>query len=176
LTNFGKGRALKKAFRFVNGEYIVFLDADMDLHPGQIQTFFDIMHLDEADVVIGCKRHPNSRLKYPWHRRIISNVYFSLVKLMFGLPIKDTQTGLKVFKYEVLKKVLPKILIKQFAFDLEVLVNVHHLGYKIVEAPVVLNSSRRRFGRIGLRAIYRTWWDTMAIFYRMYVLRWYDRN
>ncbi len=174
-ANYGKGRALKRGFRASTGELIVFLDADMDLHPGQIQTFFDIMRLDEADVVIGSKHHPNSKLNYPLHRKIISSVYFFLVNLMFGLPIKDTQTGLKLFKREVLKKVFPKILIKQFAYDLEILVNVHHLGYKIAEAPVVLNS-QRKLGRIGLRAIYTTWWDTMAIFYRMHILRYYDRQ
>jgi len=174
-ANYGKGRALKRGFRASTGEFIVFLDADMDLHPGQIQTFFDIMRLDEADVVIGSKRHPNSQLNYPLHRKIISSVYFFLIYLMFGLPVKDTQTGLKLFKRAVLKKIFPKILIKQFAYDLEILVNTHHLGFKIAEAPVVLNS-QRKLGKIGLRAIYTTWWDTLAIFYRMYILRYYDRK
>jgi len=173
--NYGKGRAVKYAFRFVTGKYVVFLDSDMDLHPGQIQTFFDIMRLDNADVVIGSKRHPNSQLYYPIGRRIISSVYFLLINLMFGLPIKDTQTGLKLFKAEVLKEIFPKVLIKHFAFDLEILVNAHHLGYKIAEAPVVLKS-QRMLGRIGVRAIYNVWVDTMAIFYRMYVLKYYDRN
>ncbi len=62
----------------------------------------------------------------------------------------------------------------QFAFDLEVLVNANHLGYKIAEAPIVLNS-QRSFGRIGAKAIYTILLDTLAIFYRMYILRYYDR-
>lgn len=174
-VNYGKGRALKRGFRSATGGWVVFLDSDMDLHPGQIQTFFNIMSLDDADIVIGSKRHPNSQLNYPWHRRVISFVYFSLIKLLFGLPIHDTQTGLKLFKYGVLEKIFPKILIKRFAYDLEILVNAHRLGYKIVEAPVVLDS-QRRFGRIGLRAIYDTWWETMAVFFRTYILRHYDRK
>ena len=174
-VNYGKGRALKYGFRFASGKYIVFVDADMDLHPGQIQTFFDIMRLDEVDIVIGSKRHPNSKLYYPIGRRIISSVYFFLVNLLFGLPIKDTQTGLKIFKYDALREIFPKILIKHFAFDLELLVNAHHLGYKIAEAPVVL-TSQRKYGRIGPGAIYKIWVDTMAIFYRMYILKYYDRD
>ena len=79
--NRGKGRALKIGFRLASGDYVVFLDADMELHPAQIQTFFDIMRLDDADVVIGSKRHPNSRLSYPLDRRIVSSVYFFLVKI-----------------------------------------------------------------------------------------------
>ena len=172
--NLGKGRALKKALRYTSGDYIVFLDADMDLHPIQVQTLFDILRLDNADIVIGSKMHPNSRVKYPLMRKIISLGYFLLIKLLFGLPCHDTQTGLKLFKREVLEKVFPRILVKRFAFDLEVLVNAYHLGYRIAEAPIVLNP-QRRYGRIGLRSIWVTTQDTLAVFYRMRILKYYDR-
>ncbi len=175
MANFGKGRALKKSFRFTTGDYIVFLDADLDLHPRQVQILFDVMRESGADIVIGSKRHPGSTIHYPWHRKIISAVYFFLVKIMFGLPIKDTQTGLKLFKKEVLERVFPKVLIKKFAFDLELLVVAHHLGYRIDEAPVVVNFTRV-LDRIGIRSIWDTWWDTMAVFYRLSILRYYDKK
>jgi len=164
-SNYGKGRALKKGFRSAKGEYVIFLDADMDLHPGQINTFFDIMELTESDIVIGSKRHPNSQLVYPNHRRVMSAVYFSIIKTIFGLPINDTQTGLKLFKYEVLKKVFPEVLIRQFAFDLELLVHAHRLGYKIAEAPVSI-TSQREYSRIGPITVYKMCLDTAAIYYR----------
>jgi glycosyltransferase involved in cell wall biosynthesis len=173
-VNIGKGRALKKAFHYVTGDYVVFIDADMDLHPNQIQTLFDIMRLNNADIVIGSKLHPNSLVHYPLQRKIISFVYYLLVKLLFDLPCHDTQTGLKLFRSEALTKIFPKILVKQFAFDLEVLVNAHHLGYKLIEAPIVLNN-QRGWNRIGFTAIFRTTWDTLAIFYRMHILKYYDR-
>jgi len=172
--NLGKGRAIKKALRYLSGDYVVFLDADMDLHPLQVQTLFDIMRLDKADIVIGSKLHPNSVVDYPLDRRIISYVYYLLIRILFNLPCHDTQTGLKLFKTEVLREVFPRILVKQFAFDLEVLVNAHHLGFKITEAPIVLNP-KRRYGRIGTTAIFITLWDTLAVFYRMKILRYYDR-
>ena len=175
MQNYGKGRALKKGFRIATGDYIVFLDSDIDLHPAQLETFFDIMKLDSADVVIGSKRHPNSVLNYPLERKIISNVYFFFIKIMFGLPIKDTQTGLKLFKYEVLKKIFPKIVVKAFAFDLEILANAHRLGYKIAEAPVHIDS-KRDFGRIGIVDMFETLVDTLAIFYRMHIIKYYDKN
>jgi len=171
--NLGKGRAIKKALRYLSGDYIVWLDADMDLHPIQVQTLFDIMRLDNADIVIGSKLHPNSVVNYPLQRRVISLIYYLLVRILFNLPCHDTQTGLKLFKAEVLKKVFPRILVKKFAFDLEVLVNANHLGYKIQEAPIALNP-QRRYGRIGARAVFTTLWDTLAVFYRMYILKYYD--
>lgn len=174
LTNLGKGAALREGFKLItDSDLVVFLDSDLDLHPAQIQLLFEIMQKENADVVIGSKRHPGSQVYYPFKRRIISSVYFFLVKLLFGLPIRDTQTGLKLFKYEVLKKVLPKLLVKAFAFDLELLVNAHRLGYKIAESPVIVNY-RGKLGNITLKTIYKTWWDTMAVFYRLYILKYYD--
>lgn len=174
LENYGKGRAIKKSIRYVTGEYVVFLDADLDLHPGQVQTLFDILKLDEADVVIGSKLHPNSELEYPFSRRFMCFVYYLVIKILFGLPVHDTQTGLKVFKTEVLRKVLPKILVKKFALDVEILANAHRLGYKIAEAPIVIRQ-RRRYGRIGFSAIWQSGWDTLAVFYRMHILKYYDQ-
>ncbi len=174
LFNLGKGRAIKKSLRYISGDYVVFLDADMDLHPVQIQALFDIMRLDKADVVIGSKLHPNSIVDYPFQRRAMSMAYYLLVRILFNLPCHDTQTGLKLFKIEVLRKVLPRILVKKFAFDLEILVNAHHLGYKIAEAPIVLKP-KRRYGRIGIEAAFATLLDTLAVWYRMYILKYYDR-
>jgi len=172
--NLGKGRAIKKALHYVDGDYVVFLDADMDLHPLQVQTLFDIMRLDNADIVIGSKLHPNSVVFYPWYRRIPSLIYFQLVKMLFGLPCRDTQTGLKLFKIQVIRDVFPRILVKKFAFDIEVLVNARHLGYKIVDAPIKYKP-REKFGWIGPGTALATFWDTLAVFYRMRILKYYDR-
>lgn len=173
MENFGKGRALKKAFRYVSGQYVVFLDADLDLHPGQVQTLFDIMRLDEVDVVIGSKLHPNSCVEYPLSRKIVSFIYYLFIKTLFNLPLRDTQTGLKLFKRRVLEDIFPKVVVKKFAFDLEILANARRLGYKIAEAPIVLRQNRD-YGRIGLKAMWQTGWDTLAIFYRMNILKFYD--
>jgi glycosyltransferase involved in cell wall biosynthesis len=173
--NLGKGQALREGYTKVTGDYVVFLDSDLDLHPNQIHLLFDIMQKENTDIVIGSKRHPQSKVLYPTDRKIISNGYFFLIKIMFGLPIKDTQTGLKLYKREVLDRVFPRILVKRFAFDLEMLAVAHHFGYKISEAPVVV-THRWKFGRIGFRPILETWWDTMAVFYRMRILGYYDKG
>jgi len=172
--NFGKGRALKKAFKYAGGDLIVWLDADLDLHPYQIKTLYDIMVLNDADIVIGSKMHPNSKVNYPLTRRIVSFGYYFLIRILFNLPCHDTQTGLKLFKRKVIEEVFPRILVKQFAFDLEVLVNAHHLGFKLAEAPIILEN-KRDYGRIGVSSITTTFKDTMAVWYRMYILKYYDR-
>jgi glycosyltransferase involved in cell wall biosynthesis len=174
-ANYGKGRALKYGYRFVTGDLVVFLDADLDLHPRQIRILFDTMKENDADIVIGSKRHSASVLqKYPKRRRVISYVYNLMVRILFASHIRDTQTGLKLFKREVLDDIFHRIVVKRFAFDVELLMVAHHLGYKIVDAPVVLDFNRpQRMGRVRIRDLLRTWQDTLAIFYRLYIRKWY---
>jgi glycosyltransferase involved in cell wall biosynthesis len=176
FKNLGKGRALKFGARFAKGEYIAFLDADLELHPRQILDFFEIMRKTGADVVVGSKWHPDSAMNYPPARGVISRLYYLGVKLLFNLPIRDTQTGLKLFKAHVLKQIFPLVLVKKYAFDLEILVNVKRLGYRMVEAPVEVLFRRNKLGRIGWTDLYKTFLDTLAIFYRLNILKYYDRR
>ncbi|MCK4422488.1 MAG: glycosyltransferase, partial [Candidatus Omnitrophica bacterium] len=156
------------------GELVLFLDSDLDLHPRQFLKFFEIFEKEKADIVIGCKRHPDSTLHYPPIRRFISFVYFTIIRILFDLPINDTQTGMKLFKYKTLEKIFPRILVKRFAFDLEILVNAHYLGYNISQAPVVVDV-KQKFGFIRPKHIYITLLDTLAIYYRLNILKYYDR-
>ncbi|HZY95933.1 MAG TPA: glycosyltransferase family 2 protein [Candidatus Cybelea sp.] len=172
--NEGKGNALICGATYSRGDYVAFLDADMDLHPEQLANFFAIMEAQDADAVIGSKFHPGSKVEYPPLRRVYSFFYYMLVRSLFGLPVRDTQTGIKLFKREVLDRVLPRVLVKRFAFDLELLANVHHFGYRIAEAPVTLNF-QRVCSRLRLPAVWNVFLDTLAIFYRMRILHYYDR-
>ena len=170
----GKGSALKHGFRFCSGKLVTFIDADLDLHPRQIPRFIRYMVENDADVVVGSKRHPLSRIDYPFHRKFLSRAYQLMVKLLFNLDVRDTQAGLKLFRHSVLKEVLPRILCKKYAFDLELLVNAAHRGFRIVEAPIELNW-KRVSSRMKIRDGCRIMLDTMAVFYRLRIIKYYDR-
>lgn len=172
--NQGKGQALREAFKRSSGDLVMFLDGDLDIHPKQFEVLFDIMSRDGADVVIGSKRHPQSVLHYPRGRRVMSAGYFFIVKMLFGLPLRDTQTGIKIYRREVLDRVFHKMLIKGYAFDLELLVLSNHYGFKISEAPVVVDF-KGKYGNITAGTIFNMMWDTMAIFYRLNILHYYDK-
>ncbi len=172
--NQGKGYALKYGMTHVTGDRVTFIDSDLDLHPDQIAVFNDYMSENGTDIVIGSKRHPRSKVDYPLERRFLSLCYQIFVRFLFGLNLTDTQAGLKLFKRDALQKVLPRVLVKRYAFDLELLVVADSLGYKIVEAPIVLNYKFNGSG-VGWKAIRNIFIDTCAVFYRSRILKYYDK-
>jgi len=171
--NAGKGNAVKYGTKFAVGDYILFLDADLDLHPRQLPAFLDKMEKTNADAVIGSKKSRDSEVKYTLKRKILSSGYYYFIKLLFGLPVRDTQTGFKLFKTGALKESISKVLVKGYAFDLELLIILHKKGYKIVECPVQVMQSRLT-GRIGQRDAVSVFKDTIKIFNRLYFKKYYN--
>ncbi len=173
--NIGKGFALSCGVDQSVGELVTFIDADMELDPANIRGFINLMETTGCDAVIGSKRHPKSEVSYPRFRRIQSAVYQILVRALFNLNVRDTQTGLKLFRRQVLEEVVPLLAIKRFAFDLELLVVARQLGYRnICEAPISLQYQFE--STVNLRAAWNVLWDTAAIFYRLRILRYYQRR
>ena len=169
--NKGKGHALKYGFRSVTGDAVTFLDSDLDIHPECLMKFFP--YLEKADMVIGSKRHPKSSVNYPVHRKLLSFGYHLFVNTLFGLSVSDTQTGLKLIRKEVLDEILPKVLVKRFAFDLELLVNASQRGYRIAEAPIRINYNWGNGTMVNMNAMKGIFVDTLAIAYRLYIRRYY---
>ena len=102
-------------------------------------------------------------------------MYQVVVRLLFNLNVRDTQTGLKLFRRQVLHEALPLLAIKKFAFDLELLVVARQLGYRdVCEAPIVLEYQFE--STVNLGSAWRVLWDTAAIFYRLRILRYYERR
>ena len=73
-------------------------------------SFLAILNATGADVVIGSKFHPESKVDYPPVRRLYSFLYYMLVRTLFGLPVRDTQTGIKLFRRAVLDHVRRKLV------------------------------------------------------------------
>jgi glycosyltransferase involved in cell wall biosynthesis len=173
--NIGKGFALSCGVDQSTGSLVTFIDADMELDPATIGRFIQIMRADGCDAVIGSKRHPDSQVDYPAFRRLQSALYQMLIRMLFNLNVRDTQTGLKLFRRQVLSEVLPLLAIKRFAFDLELLVVARQLGYrKLCEAPIKLDYQFE--STVNLGSAWNVLWDTAAIFYRLRILRYYQRR
>lgn len=179
-TNKGKGYAVRYGMARAEGDIIAFIDAGMDINPNGISLILEHMEWYNADIMVGSKRHSASRVNYPFIRKVFSLIYQIMVRILFNLNIKDTQVGLKIFKRKVLEKVLPRLLVKKFAFDIEILAVANYLGFKkIYDAPVelnlnIFNSNFQPIKLIFNKNIWSMIIDTLAVFYRLRILKYYD--
>ncbi len=177
--NQGKGYAVKYGMSRADGDVIGYIDAGMDISPASISMLLNHMVWYNADIIVGSKLHPVSQVEYPFIRKILSWGWRNLTHLLFGFKIRDTQVGLKIFKKRVAKDVFPRLLVKHFAFDVEMLAVAYTLGYKrIFEAPIKLNfKGASSITSIGLwKVISLMVLDTLAIFYRIKIIRYYRKS
>jgi glycosyltransferase involved in cell wall biosynthesis len=165
--NMGKGHAIKTGSLHVTGDAIVFLDGDKEIDPKQVTRYIEA--LKYGDIVIASKRHPQSKVEMPKVRRVLSYAFNKLVRLLTGVKISDTQTGLKAIKKDVFKKILPKLNVKRYAFDVELLVIAKLYGFKVVELPV--NVKIRSI--FSFKEVWRMLVDLLGITYRLRISKQY---
>lgn len=175
--NKGKGYAVRYGMARAKGEIVAFIDGGLEISPASLRLALEHFQWYNADVIVGSKYHPASKVGASFTRRVVSRLTHWLVRVLFGLRISDTQAGLKIFRREVLEAVLPRLLVKRWAFDVEMLAVAHYLGFrKIYEAPIELYhrdfSSKIRI--LGPNGMWKSFLDTLAIYYRMRILHYYD--
>lgn len=154
LNGKGKGLAVREGLTKATGDIIIFLDADLDIHPKMINRLLPF--LEDYDIVVGAKGIEKGLLK----RRIITHLSRAYIRLMFGLKC-DTQTGIKLFKREAIQEWKTN----GFAFDIELLMKAKGKGYKMVEVPI---DAKITVG-ISLKAILRTFKESLKIWYAYFI-------
>jgi dolichyl-phosphate beta-glucosyltransferase len=167
--NMGKGFAIKRAAKHVNGEVVAILDADLAIDPKQLQLY--IGQLKFCDMCIASKRHPNSVYRGAISRKILSVGFNNMVRLATGLKESDTQAGFKVMKTGLFKKVMGPVGVKKYAYDVEMLLVARLLGARVAQMPVrVEQASSFRFAEIVNMLK-----DLLGIAYRFRVKKWYQQ-
>ena len=141
--NQGKGGAICAGMRAASGEFLLFADADNSTPIWQAKKFFDAA--DEKTVLIGSRYVAGAHLqkRQPLFRVLGSRILNLFVQAILLPGVKDTQCGFKLFPKAVVEDILPKLRLRGFGFDLEMLAAAKHLGYRIKEVPVVWRDDPR---------------------------------
>ncbi|RZU54375.1 glycosyl transferase family 2 [Krasilnikovia cinnamomea] len=172
-VNQGKGAALHTGFAAARGTWVGFIDADGDIDPAHLLQYLQVARTSNPAGVYADKRHHLSTSGATGFRKLISIVYSTLVTLLFLLGVRDSQTGCKIFRRDVLAGLLPSLRERRFAFDLEFFVAAKAAGIRdFVGAPVRLEQ-RTAGSTVGRSAIVRTIRDTFTIYTRLHVRRQY---
>ena len=136
-SNLGYGAALRSGLREARGELVFFSDADLQFDLSELAAL--LHHTERFDVVAGY-RAPR---RDPVGRRLLAWGWGLLVRMLFGLPVRDIDCAFKVFRRPVLES-MPIASIGAFV-NTEILVRARHAGYRIRQVPV--SHRRRRHGR-----------------------------
>ena len=139
--NRGKGGAVKEGMSNAKGQYVMFMDADLSVHPRHIDTL--LKHFDNYDVVVGSRHMEGSTDANPSSllRKMMSEVSIILTHIVIPyFKLTDTQCPLKGFTQEATKKIIEKQTLNNFSFDVEMLAIAALNGYKITQMPVEFNN------------------------------------
>lgn len=125
--NQGKGHAVKKGMKKAKGEYIFMMDCDLATDLQEINNF--LKKKEKQDILCG-KRTVRKGI-----RQLGAVVVATIIKILFRLPISDTQCGFKLFNKKS-AKIFEKLNTKGWAFDVEILYRAHKENYKIEEQKI----------------------------------------
>ena len=140
--NMGKGFSVRNGVLNSSGEKVVFVDADMAYAIENVAAVLDA--LDEgAGMVVANRRLPesvytahNSVIRYVYRRHRLGAAFNRLVRILYGIRTRDTQSGLKGFRREIAEAVFPRIVTDRFLFDVEIFIMASAYDIDIREIPV----------------------------------------
>lgn len=135
-VNRGKGFAVRTGVLAAEGEWILFLDADLSTAPEEFGKF--IAHMTTHDIIIGSRAIRGSviTVHQPFFREFIGRLLNKLIRWSVGLPFHDTQCGFKLFHART-KDIFEAQTIFGWLFDVELLKLALLRGHRIREVPVV---------------------------------------
>lgn len=169
--NRGKGSAVAAAVPSIAGDRVVIVDADLAYRDDAIRRA--AAALDDADMAVGSRRHAESTYTVPvrlfgflYRRHVLGWLFNRLVRLTLGLTAQDTQCGLKAFRSETFRQLMPQVRTSRFAFDLEVWLLAGASGVRVAEIPVDVRYGSGRSSVRLLRDGARMAADVMALFGR----------
>lgn len=163
-VNRNYGGALKTGFRFAQGDYLAFMDADGTYPPEYYPKMFEALKAQNADLVIG-SRMAGVESDMPLTRRIGNTLFAGLVSIIGNVRITDSASGQRILKREALEKLYP--LPDGLNFTPVMSTRALHEDIKMIEVPIryeeragesklsVINDGLRfLFSILGTAAVY----------------------
>jgi len=157
----GKGGGVIEGFKLARGDIIGFTDADDSTPAEEFEKLINF--INGYDCTIGSRAMKESRLvkKQPLKRRVLGFFFRKYVNFLFGLKIRDTQCGAKVFKKNAVKPVIKEMKIRGFSFDVELLYRIKKKGFSIIEVPIKWENYEE--SKVKFKHVFDMFWSLLKL-------------
>ena len=135
LENRGKGAVVAEGVRRARGELVLITDVDMSTPLSELGKLHRPL-TEGFDLAIGSRSLERALVERSRYRDVMSRAYNALVRMLTGLPHRDTQCGFKLVPTELARALLSEQLIERYAFDVETLLKARAAGLSVAEVPV----------------------------------------
>jgi glycosyltransferase involved in cell wall biosynthesis len=166
--NMGKGYAIRYGMQLATGDVVGFIDADNDIYLRSLGYAIKTMKKDGVQAVIPSKFHKDSNVELTLKRKFLSTLLIDLNRLLLRLPkgIDDVGCGLKLFKRELMDRVLPVLTVDGFAIDSDMLNEVGKLNVRVEVIPFFLSKNRSDSTSTNIRAEFGMVRDILRLSFR----------
>jgi glycosyltransferase involved in cell wall biosynthesis len=164
-ANRGYGSALRTGFANASKELIFYTDGDAQYDVRELEKLVRLMTGD-IDVVNGYKISRSD----PWHRIIIGTIYRWMVKLAFGIRIRDVDCDFRLVRRASYNRV--RLASTSGTICVEMIKSFQDAGLRFAEAPV--NHYHRAYGKsqfFNFRRLFKTFRDLSALWWRLVIMR-----
>lgn len=162
----GLGRSYLDGMRHalaLGAERVCQMDADLSHGPEYLEALVNAT--SHADVAVGSRYLTGvSVANWPLRRLLLSVGANAYVRLITGLPVRDTTSGFKCWRREALIEVLAQpIRSEGYALQFEMLFHAHRFGRRIVEVPIVFVERREGASKMSGRVILESMLRPLAL-------------
>ncbi len=141
--NRGKGYSVRHGMLEAKGDWLLFSDADLSTPIEELDKLWQAVDRQGAQAAIGSRALDRSLIgvRQPLFREGMGRFFNLAMRLVTGLPFRDTQCGFKLFEATAAREIFQRQRIDGFGFDVEVLYIALRLGFRVLEVPVRWNDA-----------------------------------
>ena len=150
-THQGKGHAIRSGFKWAKGNIIVTLDSDGSHKPEEIPLILQCVMEDKVDFAIGSRffNTEANKAKIPRLNRLGNRIFNSLIGLLTGVKISDSQSGFRAIRSAIIKKM--ELNSRGYEVESEMLIKALKMGVRVAEVPITFE--QRTVGKSRLDPI-----------------------
>jgi dolichyl-phosphate beta-glucosyltransferase len=136
--NRGKGYTVRHGMLEAKGDWVLYTDADLSSPIEELEKLWAAVISHKAQVAIGSRAVDRSLVgvHQPFIRELSGRFFNLVMRIITGLPFRDTQCGFKLFEANTARDVFSRQQLEGFGFDVEVLFIAQKLGRRALEVPV----------------------------------------